>query len=70
MVTAWTIANCYRHCGFPELLSNVTDDESKDDNNIPLSQLVRLRNVDMGVDNNLLTCSNRVANVRHSHVGK
>ena len=61
MVTAWTIANCYRHCGFPELLSNVTNDESKDDNNIPLSQLVRLRNVDMGayvsVDNNLLTCS-------------
>ena len=61
MVTAWTIANCYRHCGFTELPSNLTDDESEDDDNIPLSQLVRLRNIDMGayvsVDNDLLTCS-------------
>ena len=60
MVTARTIANCYRHCGFTELPSNVTDDESKDDD-IPLSKLVRLRNVNMGacinVDIDLLTCS-------------
>ena len=60
MVTARTIANCYRHCGFTELPPNVSDDEKMMTiSHCPNSQ--RLHNVVMGayvnVDNDLLTCN-------------
>ena len=64
MVTARTISNCYRHCGFSD--EDPDDDiplarfEDPDDD-IPLTRFARANSIDMepyvDVDRDLLTCS-------------